>query len=122
MTSLYFVYMLVQILLVRQLYSILKTHMPPVARATNCHIFVMKLIIFLHLSLRIVMNSLSDSSSKVQAYVGQQISWVYILLGDAITEILSAFGMVLLCTITFKFEALAKTYLIQYCNHFILII
>jgi hypothetical protein len=41
--------------------------MPPVAKAANCHIFLMKLILILHLSLRIIMNSMSDSSSKQQA-------------------------------------------------------
>ena len=40
----------------------------------------------------------------------QQISWVYILLGDAITEMFSAFGMILLMYITFTFEAMAKGY------------
>ena len=114
LTGVYGLYMIAQFLLVRKLYRTLKTNMGPVATQTNCHIFLMKLIIFLHLSLRIIMNSLSDSGAKVQGNITQQVSWVYILLGDAITEMLSASGMILLMTCTFRFEALAKTYLLQF--------
>lgn len=92
LTGFYGLYMIIQFLLIRKLYQTLKANMLPVAQATNCHIFIMKLIVFLHLSLRIIMNSLSDSGAKVQGNVEQQVSWVYILLGDAITEMLSAFG------------------------------
>ena len=94
----------------RQLYSILKDRMPPVAKAAECHIFLMKFILILHLSLRIVMNSMSDSSAKEQATQEQHLSWIYILFGDSITELLSAFGMILLVTLTFKFDSMALQY------------
>ncbi len=35
---------------------------------------------------------------------------MYILLGDAISEMFSAFGMILLMVITFTFEEMAKGY------------
>ena len=57
------------------------------------------------------MNTLSDTGSRMQGNVAEQISWVYILLGDAITEMFSAFGMIILMTITFTFEAMAKQYI-----------
>jgi hypothetical protein len=38
---------------------------------------------------------------------------MYILLGDGITEIFSAFGMILLMVITYTFEADAKQFLHQ---------
>ena len=87
--------------------------MKPVAQQANCHLFMVKMIIMLHIGLRIVMNTLSDSEARVQGNLKMQISWVYILLGDAITEILSAFGMILLMTITFTFEAMCKQFLHQ---------
>ena len=67
MSVIYGGYLIGQVWLVRKLYAILKERMPPVAKAANCHIFLMKLILILHLSLRIVMNSMSDSSSQQQA-------------------------------------------------------
>lgn len=111
LTVIYACYMITQVHLVRKLYANLKKTMAPVAKQANCHLFLVKMIIMLHIGLRIVMNVLSDSSSNVQGNLSQQISWVYILLGDAITEIFSAFGMILLMTITFTFEAMAKQYL-----------
>lgn len=110
LTTIYFLYMLFQIYLVRQLYSKVKNSMKAVAQQANCQLFMVKLIIMLHIGLRIVMNSLSDSGARVQGNLTQQVSWVYILLGDAITEMFSAFGMILLMTITFTFEAMAKQY------------
>eukprot|EP00347_Sterkiella_histriomuscorum_P009994 403339091 len=106
----YAFFLVVQVQLVRKLYSNLKIKMPPVAKAAECHIFLMKLILILHISLRIVMNSMSDSSSKEQATFAQQMSWIYILFGDSITELLSAFGMILLVTLTFKFDSMALQY------------
>lgn len=76
--------------------------------------FLLKLILILHLCLRIVMNSLSDSGSKVQATLDQQTTWIYILFGDAITELFSAFGMLLLLTVTFTVDSLAIQYHNQY--------
>jgi hypothetical protein len=102
---------------VRRLYGLLKKHMKPVAEQASCHLFIMKVIIFLHIGLRILMNILSDSSSRVQGNLTMQVGWVYILLGDAITEMFSAFGMILLMTITFTFEAMAKQYLHQQKNN-----
>lgn len=102
----YAIFLVVQVQLVRKLYSNLKIKMPPVAKAAECHIFMMKFILMLHLGLRIVMNSMSDSSSKEQATTAQMTSWIYILFGDAISEVLSAFGLILLVTLTFKFDSM----------------
>ncbi len=52
LTGIYGLYMIAQVILIRQLYSILKTHLPPVAKAANCHMFIMKMIVIMHLSLR----------------------------------------------------------------------
>ena len=112
LSVIYAVYLVVQVQLVRMLYATLKKRMPRVAKETECHHFLLKLILILHLSLRIVMNSLSDSGSKVQATIEQQTSWIYILFGDAITEMFSAFGMLLLLTTTFSIDSQA----IQYHN------
>ncbi|CDW77045.1 UNKNOWN [Stylonychia lemnae] len=114
----YAVFLIIQVQLVRKLYAVLKIKMPPVAEAAQCHIFLMKFILVLHLGLRIVMNSMSDSSNKEQATTGQQISWIYILFGDAITELLSAFGMIILITLTFKFDSMAIQYNQQSCKYF----
>jgi hypothetical protein len=108
LTVIYAGYMILQVHLVRLLYGSLKKTMSPVAKQANCHLFLIKMIIFLHIGMRIIMNILSDSESRIQGNLNQQISWVYILLGDAITEMFSAFGMILLMTITFTFEAMAK--------------
>lgn len=108
LTVIYALYLVFQVQLVRRLYGLLKSHMAPVAEQASCHLFLMKMIIFLHIGLRILMNILSDSGSRVQGNLAMQVSWVYILLGDAITEMFSAFGMILLMTITFTFEAMAK--------------
>jgi len=83
------------------------------AKKATCHIFLMKMIICLHIGLRIVMNILSDSGARVQGNLQMQISWVYILLGDAITEMFSAVGMIMLMTITFTFEKEAKQFIHQ---------
>jgi len=75
--------------------------------------FAIKLIIMLHIGLRIVFNTLSDTESRIQGNLNQQLSWHYILLGDAITEMFSAFGMILLMTITFNFEESSIQLLLQ---------
>ena len=64
LSVIYAVYLGIQVLLVRQLYAILKDKMAPVAKAAQCHFFLLKLILILHLGLRICMNSMSDSSAK----------------------------------------------------------
>ena len=69
LSVIYAVYLVVQVQLVRMLYATFKKRMPPVAKAVECHLFLLKLILILHLSLRIVMNSLSDSGSKVQTTI-----------------------------------------------------
>jgi hypothetical protein len=74
----------------------------------SCYLFLIKMIVSLHVGLRIIMNILSDSESRIQGNLSMQISWVYILLGDAMTEMMSAFGMTLLMIITYKFEAIGK--------------
>jgi hypothetical protein len=107
----YVAYLVFQVQLVRKLYSQLKISMKPVVEKASCLLFMVKFIIMLHVGLRIVFNVLSDSSSINQGSTGQQISWMYILLGDGITEMFSAFGMILLMVITYTFEADAKQYL-----------
>lgn len=111
LTVIYAIYLCFQVHLVRRLYGEVKQNMEAVAKDANCYMFLMKMIIMLHLGLRILMNTLSDSGSRIQGNLSQQISWIYILLGDSITEMFSAFGMILLLTITFTFEASAKGYL-----------
>lgn len=75
--------------------------------------FAIKLIIIIHIGMRIVFNTLSDSESRIQGNLSQQLSWHYILLGDAITEMLSAFGMILLMTVTISFEESSLNLMIQ---------
>ena len=87
--------------------------MQKIAEKHKCYIFGMKMIISLHIGMRMVMNVMSDSAPSIQGNLSQQISWVYILLGDAITEMLSAFGMILLLTVTFNFEAEAMIFIHQ---------
>jgi hypothetical protein len=82
--------------------------MGPVVEQASCLLFMVKFIIMLHIGLRVIMNVLSDSGASVQGNLEQQISWMYILLGDGFTEMLSAFGMILLMVITYTFEANAK--------------
>ncbi len=110
LTVIYAVYLVFQVHLVRKLYGEIKQNMEAAAKDANCYMFLMKMIIMLHIGLRILMNILSDSESRVQGNLTMQISWVYILLGDSITEMFSAFGMIILLTITFTFEASAKNY------------
>lgn len=100
--------MIYQLYLVRNLYSGLKKYMANYAKKATCHIFLMKMIICLHIGLRIVMNILSDSAASRQGNLKEQIEWVYILMGDAITEMFSALGMIMLMVITFTFEKEAK--------------
>lgn len=111
LTVFYFGYLCVQYVLVNRLYQMVKATMEKIAEKHKCYIFGMKMIIFLHIGMRMVMNVMSDSAPSIQGNLSQQISWVYILLGDAITEMLSAFGMILLLTITFNFEAEAMIYI-----------
>ena len=65
LTVLYLGYMALQIHLVRQLYKQLKEAMKPVAEQANCYLFIVKMIIMLHIGLRIVMNILSDGESRI---------------------------------------------------------
>jgi hypothetical protein len=111
LTVFYFGYLCGQYILVNRLYQLVKEGMSKIAEKHKCYIFGMKMIIFLHIGMRMVMNVMSDSSSSIQGNLSQQVSWVYILLGDAITEMLSAFGMILLLTVTFNFEAEAMIYI-----------
>ena len=53
------------------------------------------------------------SPENLVQLLAQQITWVYILLGDAITEMLLAFGMILLLKVTFNFEAEAMIFIHQ---------
>jgi hypothetical protein len=110
LTIFYFGYLVLQYILVNKLYLLVKGNMKQIAEKHKCYIFGMKMVITLHIGMRMVMNVMSDSAPSVQGNMAQQISWVYILLGDAITEMFSAFGMILLLTITFNFEAEAMIY------------
>jgi hypothetical protein len=65
LSGIYGVYMIVQIILIRQLYASLKDSNPQLAKDSSCHMFAMKMIVILHLSLRIVFNSLSDSGAQI---------------------------------------------------------
>ena len=107
-SAIYLGYLVFQVHLVRKLYKQLKIVMSPVVEKASCLLFMVKFIIMLHIGLRVVFNILSDSSSQTQGNLSQQISWMYILLGDGITEVISAFGMILLMVITYTFEADAK--------------
>ena len=71
LTVIYAGYLVFQIYLVRTLYGVLKKHMAPVAQQASCHLFIMKMIIFLHIGLRILMNILSDSGSRVQGNLAE---------------------------------------------------
>lgn len=71
LTCLYAIYLGLQIHLARNLYGSLKKSMPPVAKQAQCNFFLVKMIIMLHIGLRIVMNILSDSSSSVQGNLTQ---------------------------------------------------
>lgn len=113
LTIFYFGYLVLQYFLVNRLYVLVKESMQKIAEKHKCYIFGMKMIIFLHIGMRMVMNVMSDSGPSIQGNLSQQISWVYILLGDAITEMLSAFGMILLITVTFNFEAEAMIFIHQ---------
>jgi hypothetical protein len=113
LTIFYFGYLVLQYVLVNRLYVLVKESMQKIAEKHKCYIFGMKMIIFLHIGMRMVMNVMSDSAPSIQGNLAQQISWVYILLGDAITEMLSAFGMILLITVTFNFEAEAMMFIHQ---------
>lgn len=113
LTLFYFGYLVLQYVLVNRLYVLVKESMQKIAEKHKCYIFGMKMIIFLHIGMRMVMNVMSDSAPSIQGNLAQQISWVYILLGDAITEMLSAFGMILLITVTFNFEAEAMIFIHQ---------
>jgi len=114
LTVIYFGYLVTQIMLVRNLYKELKENtLDKFAREASCYMFAIKLIIMLHIGLRIVFNTLSDSESRIQGNLTQQLSWHYILLGGAITEMCSAFGMMLLMTITFNFEESSIQLLLQ---------
>jgi hypothetical protein len=113
LTVFYFGYLVLQYVLVNRLYQRVKAGMNKIAEKHKCYIFGMKMIIFLHIGMRSVMNVMSDSAPSIQGNLSQQISWVYILLGDAITEMLSAFGMILLLTVTFNFEAEAMIFIHQ---------
>ena len=113
LTIFYFSYLILQYVLVNKLYVLVKSSMQEIAEKHKCYIFGMKMVITLHIGMRMIMNVLSDSGTSVQGNLAQQISWIYFLLGDAITEMLSAFGMILLLTITFSFEAEAMIYIHQ---------
>ena len=65
LTAIYGIYMIIQIQLIRVLYGTLKKTEPEVAKESSCHLFSMKMVVFLHLGLRIIFNSLSDSGSRV---------------------------------------------------------
>lgn len=67
LTGFYAIYMVIQIQMIRVLYKTLKKNEPEVAKESSCHMFAMKMVVFLHLGLRIIFNSLSDSGSRVQA-------------------------------------------------------
>ena len=113
LTIFYFGYLVLQYVLVNRLYILVKASMQKIAEKHKCYIFGMKMIIFMHIGMRMVMNVMSDSAPSIQGNLSQQISWVYILLGDAITEMFSAFGMILLITVTFNFEAEAMIFIHQ---------
>ena len=105
LTVIYFLYLVGQFILVKKLYKILKEHsIAGFEEKSSCYMFSIKMILILHIGMRIVFNSLSDSESRVQGNLKQQLSWHYILLGDAITEMFSAFGMIMLMVVTMTFE------------------
>lgn len=114
LTVIYFGYLITQFMLVKRLYNQLKrVSIEKFEREASCYMFAIKLIIIIHIGMRIVFNTLSDSESRIQGNLSQQLSWHYILLGDAITEIFSAFGMILLMTVTFSFEESSLNLMIQ---------
>ena len=114
LTAIYFGYLVAQFVLVKKLYRILKEHaISGFEEKSSCYMFSIKLILILHIGMRIVFNTLSDSESRVQGNLKQQLSWHYILLGDAITEMFSAFGMILLMMVTMSFEEDSLNFLTQ---------
>lgn len=63
-TVIYLAYIVIQVHLVRKLYGSIKVKMPPVAKEGSCLLFMIKMIIFLHIGLRIIMNVLSDTEAR----------------------------------------------------------
>jgi hypothetical protein len=67
LTVIYFAYLLTQFYLVKQLYSELKrVSIEKFEREASCYMFAIKLIIIIHIGMRIVFNTLSDSESRIQ--------------------------------------------------------
>ena len=73
LTVFYFCYLCAQYVLVNRLYQLVKAGMTQIAEKHKCYIFGMKMIIFLHIGMRMVMNVMSDSSASIQGNLSQQV-------------------------------------------------
>ena len=67
LTAIYFAYLVAQFILVKKLYRILKEHcISGFEEKSSCYMFSIKMILILHIGMRIVFNSLSDSEARIQ--------------------------------------------------------